>query len=47
MLIRRGVRLGALELERAQRGGGEVERGLGMAASPKPSSAQITPAAPT
>ena len=36
MLIRRGVRLGALELERAQRGGGEVERGLGMAASPKP-----------
>ena len=35
MLIRRGVRLRALELDRAQRGGGEVERGLGVAASPQ------------
>ena len=35
MLIRRGVRLGALELERSQRGAGEVERGLGVAASPQ------------
>jgi hypothetical protein len=32
MLIRRVARLGMLELERAQRGGGEVERGLGVAA---------------
>jgi hypothetical protein len=35
MLIRRGVRLGAFELERAQRGRGEVERGFGVAASPQ------------
>ena len=35
MLIRRGVRIGTRELERAQRRGGEVERGRSMAASPK------------
>jgi hypothetical protein len=35
MLIRREVRRRPLELECAQRGGGEVERGLGMAPSPQ------------
>ncbi len=35
MLIRSGVRLGALELDRAQRSASEVERGLGVAASPQ------------
>ena len=35
MLIRREVRRRPLELERAERGGGEVERGLGVAASPQ------------
>jgi len=35
MLIRREARLSTLELERARRGAGEVERGLGPAASPE------------
>jgi hypothetical protein len=35
MLIRREVRLRPLELKHAQRGRGEIERGLGMAASPQ------------
>jgi hypothetical protein len=35
MLIRREVRRRPLELDRVQRGGGEVERGFGMAASPQ------------
>src|SRR5918912_168900 len=35
MLIGREVRRRALELERAQRGGGEVQRGFGVAASPQ------------
>jgi hypothetical protein len=46
-LTRHEVRLGAPQRERAQRGVGEVERALGVAASPQRIEPQITPAAPT